>query len=86
MSGVTLTSPSSGSYAGLDGSGGGWWHFYFYSQGGDDAVEPGGHPPVAPAQDLHDGWYEDHADQGGVDEYGHGEAEADCRSVHSHHM
>src|ERR1039458_1747212 len=46
-----------------------------HPEGGNDAVEPGRHIPVGPAQDLHDRGNEDHAHQAGIDEDGGSQAE-----------
>jgi hypothetical protein len=44
---------------------------------GQDSVEPPGEPPVGAAHEDHERWHEQHADDGGVEEHGDGQTEAD---------
>ena len=43
----------------------------------DGPVKAAREPPVGPAEQLHDRWHQDHPDQGGVDQDGDGQAEAE---------
>src|ERR1017187_4589667 len=49
----------------------------FHVGAGNPPVQPGGEPPVGLTEQLHDRGDQDHADQGGVDEDGDGQAEAE---------
>src|SRR4029453_10010457 len=49
---------------------------------GEPAVEPGRHPPVPAPDQPHHGRHEDGPDQGGVDQHGHGQAEAHLLERH----
>lgn len=49
----------------------------FQVEAGNRPVQPAGEPPVGITEQLHDRGDQDHADQGGVDEDGDGQAEAE---------
>ena len=51
------------------------------SRCGQDPVEPAREPPVGPAEEAHGRRHQDHADEGGVDEHGDGEADTEQLAV-----